>query len=478
VGGVQSSGTAGLRVDTGTYRVVYFAFGFEGINAAADRATVMDRVLKWFTLVPPEEVAIGGPTAGSAGSALAFTATISPANASVPLTYVWQATGKAPITHMGGRSDAVSLSWDTAGTKVITLTAWNAGGVVSDTHTVEVAGLGMGFPTRWIANFGRGAGGWLSQNAYPRFVADVNADGRGDVVGFGASGVFVALSTGSSFAAPTRWIANFGTAAGNWTSQDRYPRMLADVNKDGRADVVGFGAGGVYVSLAISNTNRFAAPTRWLANFGTLQGWTSQDKYPRALADVNKDGRADVVGFGASGVYVARSTGTGFLPATRWIAAFGTLAGGWTSQNVFPRLVADVDGDGRADVVGFSMYGTYVARSTGTAFLLPTRWIANYGTVIGGWTSQNLYPRALGDVNGDGKADVVGFGQAGAYLSVSTGTSFAAPTLGVPAFGRGAAAGSWASQDLYPRTVADATGGGKADLVGFGNYGTFVAVSR
>ncbi len=31
----------------GAYRVVYFAFGFEGISAAATRATVMDRVLTW-----------------------------------------------------------------------------------------------------------------------------------------------------------------------------------------------------------------------------------------------------------------------------------------------------------------------------------------------------------------------------------------------------------------------------------------------
>ena len=34
------SGTAGLRVDTGKYKVVYFAFGFEAINSAADRQAV------------------------------------------------------------------------------------------------------------------------------------------------------------------------------------------------------------------------------------------------------------------------------------------------------------------------------------------------------------------------------------------------------------------------------------------------------
>ena len=45
--GDVGSCTAGLRVDTGTYKVVYFAFGFEAINSAADRQAVMERVLNW-----------------------------------------------------------------------------------------------------------------------------------------------------------------------------------------------------------------------------------------------------------------------------------------------------------------------------------------------------------------------------------------------------------------------------------------------
>ena len=36
-----------LRVDTGTYRIVYFSFGFEGINSQVHRDEVMRRVLQW-----------------------------------------------------------------------------------------------------------------------------------------------------------------------------------------------------------------------------------------------------------------------------------------------------------------------------------------------------------------------------------------------------------------------------------------------
>ena len=45
--GMASSGTGAIRMDGGTYRVVYFAFGFEAINSAADRQLVMERVLDW-----------------------------------------------------------------------------------------------------------------------------------------------------------------------------------------------------------------------------------------------------------------------------------------------------------------------------------------------------------------------------------------------------------------------------------------------
>lgn len=44
---ISSSGTGALKVDTGTYRLVYFSFGFEAINNNNDRNLVMSRVLDW-----------------------------------------------------------------------------------------------------------------------------------------------------------------------------------------------------------------------------------------------------------------------------------------------------------------------------------------------------------------------------------------------------------------------------------------------
>ena len=57
---------------------------------------------------------------------------------------------------------------------------------------------------------------------------------------------------------------------------------------------------------------------------------------------------------------VALNKGDGFAPAVNWIAAFGTAAG-WSDNNSAPRTLADVNGDGMLDVVGFSGSGVVVA---------------------------------------------------------------------------------------------------------------------
>jgi hypothetical protein len=87
----------------------------------------------------------------------------------------------------------------------------------------------------------------------------------------------------TNFGAPQFVLSAFGPGAGGWSSQNLYPRKLADINNDGNADIVGFGSDGVYVSLA-NGTGGFMAPmfadgtSFWGAQTG---GWMSQDAFPR-----------------------------------------------------------------------------------------------------------------------------------------------------------------------------------------------------
>ncbi len=68
-----------------------------------------------------------------------FVAQVSPVEATLPITYVWEATGLVSQTVHGGVEKAVPLNWDIPGTKVVQVTAYGYGGSsVVDTVTVEI----------------------------------------------------------------------------------------------------------------------------------------------------------------------------------------------------------------------------------------------------------------------------------------------------------------------------------------------------
>jgi len=340
--------------------------------------------------------------------------------------------------------------------------------------------------------FGAGevAGGWSSQDQNPRLLGDVNGDGRADIVGFGFSGTYTAFGQADgTFAAPivASNIFGSGAVAGGWFSEDQATRLLGDVNGDGRADIVGFGFEGTFTAFGQAD-GTFAAPILASNVFGTgaaAGGWFSQDQATRLLGDVNGDGRADIVGFGFGGTFTALGQADGTFAAPILASSvFGTsaAAGGWFSQDQATRLLGDVNGDGRADIVGFGFAGTYTALGQADGTFAAATLTANaFGTsaAAGGWVSQDQNPRVLGDVNGDARADIVGFGFAGTYTAFGRGNgAFETSTFDTPNFGNGPAAGSWTSENTYPRFAADVTGDHLADLVGFGFSGVFVSQAQ
>ena len=105
--------------------------------------------------VPPSRVTIAGPTTVALNASYTFNATVSPITTTQPITYVWQATDKAPLTHAGGGvNDTVNFNWNTPGTKTITVIATNAGGTATGTHLVTVkvppAGVGLAGPATGV----------------------------------------------------------------------------------------------------------------------------------------------------------------------------------------------------------------------------------------------------------------------------------------------------------------------------------------
>ncbi|QMU30032.1 T9SS type A sorting domain-containing protein [Adhaeribacter radiodurans] len=319
-------------------------------------------------------------------------------------------------------------------------------------------------PERQINNFSVRQGYRIDQ--HPRFLADVNGDKQADVVAFGNKGVYVSYSKGTSFEAPVRVLQNFSYNRG-WRVE-QHPRFLADVNGDNQADIIGFYDNGVHVSY--STGTGFTSPQLEVEDFGTDKGWQVEN-HPRMMADVNGDNRADIVGFASSGVYVSYSTGTGFTIPELEVEEFGRLAGGWRVDR-HPRFLADVNGDNQTDIVGFSSYGVDVSFSTGKNFTAPARLLSNYGYESEGYRVDRN-PRFLADVNGDKRSDIVAFGNRGVYVSFSTGTDFTDPirVLQNFSYNRG-----WRVEQ-HPRYLADIDGNNMADIVGITEDGVYVSYS-
>ena len=348
-------------------------------------------------------------------------------------------------------------------------------------------------PTASIDFFGSsiGAGSWTSQDATPRALGDLDGTNLADIIGFGPNGVVTGINDGTGqFPEIFTDIHFFGSsaAAGSWTTQNADPRFVADLDSDGLVDIIGFGSGGVVTSINDGSAlgNFFTSFNNDLAFFGSSAAagsWTSQDATPRAVADLNSDGAADIIGFGPGGVVESLNDGSGhFTTFTSELDFFGSsvAAGSWTSQNADPRFLADLNDDGASDIVGFGSNGVFTSLNDGSGNFAAAQFGLDFfgsSVAAGSWTSQDATPRGVADINGDGFADIVGFGPNGQTLAFGNGdgTFDLQPGSGGDFFGSSVAAGSWTTQNLDPRLLADIADTqifpNSADVVGFGPAG-------
>jgi phospholipase C len=308
---------------------------------------------------------------------------------------------------------------------------------------------------------------WTS--AHPRFVAELNGDGRPDIIGIGADGVWSSLNQGAAgFDAPKFQLVAFEANAG-WRSND-HPRFAADLTGDGRADLLGFGNDGAWVALG-NGDGSFQTFQLVLNQLGFNQGWNAE--YPRFLADITGDGRPDIVGFGMDGIWVALGNGNGSFQPAAMVSADLAANSGWRVGK-HPRFLADLTGDGRADILGFGDDGAWAALSNGDGSFQPAGFVLNELGYNQGWRVEN-HPRLLADLTADGRADIVGFGDDGVWTALGNGDGGFQPArfvLAGFAFNQG-----W-RVDKHPRFLADLTGDGRADIVGFGDDGVWSALGN
>ncbi|MCP4424270.1 MAG: hypothetical protein GY803_07265, partial [Chloroflexi bacterium] len=111
--------------------------GLYELKAVAQRGLTATAKFAVPCAAPPTSVVISGPTQGFVSASHTFTATVSPPETTLPLTYTWEATGHAPIVRaISSRADAVPFSWAATGTYTVAVSVANAvGGPVMATHT-------------------------------------------------------------------------------------------------------------------------------------------------------------------------------------------------------------------------------------------------------------------------------------------------------------------------------------------------------
>jgi hypothetical protein len=365
-----------------------------------------------------------------------------------------------------------------------------------DLITPQVAGLApRGLGSSVEVQLGNGDGtfqppeiiplnGYL-QAPFTLFVADVSGDGKPDlVVADSQNAIRLLLGNGdSSFQSPE-------SVPVNLTPPVRIA-AVTDVNGDGRADLLIADDADNTLSLLLSNGDGTFQPPRTIGPSGSV-----------FVADVNGDGKPDLI--------ISSAAAAAYTPNTTVSVLFGngdgTFRAPQTIQAPAPLAVADVNGDGKPDLitVGYPLGSVDVLLGNGDgsfqaprsfpagAFLLPAAVVADVngdgrpdllltagtGTMtllLGNGDGTFQGPRSLAagsgivavtDLNGDGRPDLVVTNDTGT-ISVLLGNgdgSFQHP----PAL----TAGSPAEQE----TVADVNGDGKPDLITFDRVSGTVSV--
>ena len=341
------------------------------------------------------------------------------------------------------------------------------------------------------------AGEWTPANSQV-YLADINGSGTADIVAFKGSEVYVAESKNKRFAKKTLWATNFlPQHAQGWNTE--MTRLVGDVDGDGMDDLIAVTTDGVYVSK--SNGKYFEEMELWGTDFATDNDWNAAIHNFIAI-DVNNNGLTDLAAFGDDGLYVAFSDGKEFAPVVKVSDNFGLDSiiedddSGRTFRNelnLTNRLLADVNGNGLADVVVYGRSGIYAAlQQEDGSFAPQVSWLDNdhgEGDVLDflGWQNDRHLKLAI-DMTGNGRADLANLGNRDLLVAHSNGERFeflGGVTAVYTLTGRiqeiaeqwnnfGYEAG-WSSNTHY-RLLGDITGNGLPDLVGFNNEG--IVVSR
>jgi hypothetical protein len=233
-------------------------------------------------------------------------------------------------------------------------------------------------------------------------VGDVNADGKDDIVGYltNTGEWWAAISTGASF--QNRILTHFATHVG-WSDF-----LVADFTGDGRVDVAARTNYGQWWMAESSAAPHTLSQLHLLTAWSTSVGWRDV-----SAADMNGDGKADIVGRAVSG----GTTSQWWLAQTRRIGPDGPMSAqemismprryvadlsplaGWVEPAGWNVVIADTDGDHQDEILGRTNAGEWWQVS---------KKLSSNTAKLGQWQVTGWLGTFAGDVDGDGKEDLIG----------------------------------------------------------------------
>lgn len=382
---------------------------------------------------------------------------------------------------------------------------WVNGGIRSKWQSLGAENSYLGYPTsdefpvaggmrssfqggyiRWTASTGANADHtyWDGETptAHLTVTGDFNGDGRTDlatVIDYqnASAGLWTSLTTNTGGASAP--FESWKTGAGTWVITGA-KWVAGDFNNDGRDDIAAlYDYGNGMVRL-----HTFTAKSDNSGGFNTpVQSWEQASGWDWARTTLMA-GNAD--GAGADELVAVQGTADGrFSTHTFTATATGTFnapvksyevpqAGWWyTNQSHF--ALGDANGDGRADLIGTYVYAdgtlktfTALANPGGT---YPAPAIAGWASNPGGWEHHRMQATA-GDINGDGRADlIVEYDYDGGIMGLWTFAADTTGNLSAPVQGhRSQNPGDWYAANSVPH-AGDTNNDGRADVITLYNYG-------